>query len=179
MPAFVARYAQAFADVVQDRKLDTAALDGQFADFLATWEGSLELRSLFQNPTFPATQKVAILDKLNVQMGLQKELRNLIAVLINNNRIAHVAEVAADWRRILQEQQGIRPAEIVTARELSEEERDALATDVAKLAGSKIEASFKIDKGILGGTVVRIGSTVYDGSVKGRLERLKESLMAG
>jgi len=179
MPAFVARYAQAFADVVQDLKLDTAALDRQFTDFLATWDGSLELRSLFQNPTFPAVQKVAILDKLNVQMGLQKELRNLIAVLINNNRIGNVADVAAEWRRILQEQLGIRPAEIVTARELSNEERDALVAEVAKLAGSKIDASFKLDKGILGGTVVRIGSTVYDGSVKGRLERLKESLMAG
>jgi F-type H+-transporting ATPase subunit delta len=179
MPAFVARYAQAFADVVEDLKLDTAALDRQFTDFLATWDGSLELRSLFQNPTFPATQKVAILDKLNVEMGLQKELRNLIAVLINNNRIAHVAEVAAEWRRILQEQQGIRPAEIITARELSKEERDALVAEVAKLAGSKIDASFKLDKGILGGTVVRIGSTVYDGSVRGRLERLRESLMAG
>src|SRR5580700_9957601 len=179
MPAFVARYAQAFADVVEDLKLDTAALDRQFADFLATWDGSLELRSLFENPTFPATQKVAILDKLNVQMGLQKELRNLIAVLINNNRIGNVADVAAEWRRILQEQMGIRPAEIVTARELSKEECDALAAEVAKLAGSKIEASFKLDKGILGGTVVRIGSTVYDGSVRGRLERLKESLMAG
>ena len=88
MPAFVARYAQAFADVVEDLKLDSAALDRQFADFLATWEGSLELRSLFENPSFPATQKVAILDKLNVKMGLQKELRNLLAVLINNNRIA-------------------------------------------------------------------------------------------
>jgi F-type H+-transporting ATPase subunit delta len=179
MPAFVARYAQAFADVVEDLKLDSAALDRQFADFLATWEGSLELRSLFENPSFPATQKVAILDKLNVEMGLQKELRNLLAVLINNNRIANVAEVAADWRRILQEQQGIRPAEIVTARELSEEERNAIQAEVAKLAGAKIEATFKLDKGILGGTVVRIGSTVYDGSVKGRLERLKESLMAG
>jgi F-type H+-transporting ATPase subunit delta len=179
MPAFVARYAQAFADVVEDLKLDRDALDRQFADFLATWDGSLELRSLFQNPTFPATQKVAILDKLNVQMGLQKELRNLIAVLINNNRIGNVADVAADWRRILQEQMGIRPAEIVTARELSNEERDALVAEVAKLAGSKIDASFKLDKGILGGTVVRIGSTVYDGSVKGRLERLRESLMAG
>ncbi|MDR3752372.1 MAG: ATP synthase F1 subunit delta [Terracidiphilus sp.] len=179
MPAFVARYSQAFADVVRDLKLDSAALDLQFADFLATWEGSLELRSLFESPTFPATQKVAVLDRLNVQMGLQKELRNLLAVLINNNRIAHVAQVAAEWRRILQEQQGIRPAEIVTARELSKEERDALAADVAKLAGAKIDASFKLDKGILGGTVVRIGSTVYDGSVKGRLERLKESLMAG
>ena len=179
MPAFVARYAQAFADVVEDLKLDSAAHDRQFADFLATWEGSLELRSLFENPSFPATQKVAILDKLNVEMGLQKELRNLLAVLINNNRIANVAEVAADWRRILQEQQGIRPAEIVTARELSEEERNAIQAEVAKLAGAKIEATFKLDKGILGGTVVRIGSTVYDGSVKGRLERLKESLMAG
>jgi F-type H+-transporting ATPase subunit delta len=179
MPAFVARYAQAFADVVEDLKLDTAALDREFADFLATWDSSLELRSLFESPSFPATQKVAILDKLNVQMGLQKELRNLLAVLINNNRIANVAEVAAEWRRILQEQLGIRPAEIVTARELSKEERDALAADVARLAGSKIEASFKLDKGILGGTVVRIGSTVYDGSVRGRLERLKESLMAG
>jgi F-type H+-transporting ATPase subunit delta len=179
MPAFVARYAQAFADVVEDLKLDTAALDRQFTDFLATWDGSLELRSLFQNPTFPATQKVAILDKLNVEMGLQKELRNLIAVLINNNRIGNVADVAAEWRRILQEQQGIRPAEIITARELSKEERDALVAEVAKLAGSKIDASFKLDKGILGGTVVRIGSTVYDGSVRGRLERLRESLMAG
>jgi F-type H+-transporting ATPase subunit delta len=79
----------------------------------------------------------------------------------------------------LQEQHGIRPAEIVTARELSNEERDALAADVARLAGSKIEASFKLDKGILGGTVVRIGSTVYDGSVRGRLERLREALTAG
>jgi F-type H+-transporting ATPase subunit delta len=176
MPAFVARYAQAFADVVKDLKLDSAALDRQFADFLATWDGSAELRTFFVNPAFPAAQKVAFLDKLNVEMGLQKELRNLIAVLIDNNRIAHVAEVAAQWRRILQEQQGIRPAEIVTAREMAKDERDALAAEVAKLAGAKIDARFKLDKSILGGTVVRIGSTVYDGSVKGRLERLREAL---
>ncbi len=102
------------------------------------------------NPAFPAAQKVAILDKLNAKLGLQKELRNLLAVLIDNDRIAHVSEVAAAWRRILQEQQGIRQAEIVTARELSKEERDALAAEVAKLAGAKIDASFKLDKSILG-----------------------------
>jgi F-type H+-transporting ATPase subunit delta len=179
MPAFVARYAQAFADVVQDLKLDSAALDRQFADFLATLEGSAELRNFFVNPAIPAAQKVAILDKLNAKLGLAKELRNLIAVLIDNNRIGHVKEVAAEWRRILQEQQGIRPAEIVTARELGEQERAALASEVAKLAGGKIDASFRLDKSILGGTVVRIGSTVYDGSVKGRLERLREALTSG
>ena len=179
MPAFVARYAQAFADVVKDLGLDPAALNRQFADFLGTWEGSAELRTFFANPAVPALQKVGILDKLNAKLGLQKELRNLLAVLIDNNRIGHVAQVAAAWRRIFEEQQGIRPAEIEPARELSKDERVALAAEVAKLAGAKIDATFKQDKSILGGTVVRIGSTVYDGSVKGRLERLREALTSG
>jgi F-type H+-transporting ATPase subunit delta len=178
MPAFIARYARAFADVAGDLKLDTAALDRQFGDFIATWDGSAELRTFFENPAIAAAQKVAILDKLNAKLEMQKELRNLIAVLIDNNRIGLVKEVAADWRRILQEQQGIRPAEIVTARELGNDERNALVAEVAKLAGAKIDASFKLDQSILGGTVVRIGSTVYDGSVRGRLERLREQLVA-
>ena len=83
------------------------------------------------------------------------------------------------YRAELQERMGIRQAEIVTARELSIEERSGLVTGVGKLAGSRIEPSFKLDTSILGGTVVRIGSTVYDGSVRGRLERLKEALIAG
>jgi F-type H+-transporting ATPase subunit delta len=79
----------------------------------------------------------------------------------------------------LQQQLGIQQAEIVTARELSAEDRDGLVAGVGKLAGARVQASFKLDKSILGGTVVRIGSTVYDGSVRGRLERLKEALVAG
>jgi F-type H+-transporting ATPase subunit delta len=176
MAAFVARYASAFADVVTAAKLDTAALDRQFGDFLATWDGSPELREFFLNPAIPAVSKVEILDKLNAKLQLQKELRNLIAVLISNDRIGQVSEVAQAWRRLLQEQLGIRPAEIVTARPLDTKERDALLAEIALLAGSRIEASFKLDKSILGGTVVRIGSTVYDGSVRGRLERLREVL---
>jgi F-type H+-transporting ATPase subunit delta len=176
MAAFVSRYASAFADVATAAKLPTGAIDRQFADFLATWDGSPELRTFFINPAIPAAQKIAILDKLNAKLGLQKELRNLLAVLIANDRIGHVSEVAAAWRRILQEQLGIRPAEIVTARALAKDERDALAAEVAILAGAKIDASFKLDKSILGGAVVRIGSTVYDGSVRGRLERLREEL---
>jgi F-type H+-transporting ATPase subunit delta len=179
MPAFVARYAEAFADVVTDAKLNTVAIDHQFSDFLATWEGSAELRTFFVNPAIPAPQKIAILDKLNAQLGMQKELRNLLAVLTQNDRIGHVVEVAAAYRSILQQQLGIRPAEIVTARELSGDERSALVAELVKLAGAKIDPSFKLDSSILGGAVVRIGSTVYDGSVRGRLDRLKEALTAG
>jgi F-type H+-transporting ATPase subunit delta len=179
MAGFVSRYARAFADVVASAKLDTAAIDRQLNDFLGTWDGSAELRELFANPAVAATQKVAILDKMNATLGLQKELRNLIAVLINNDRILLIREVAEAYRAELQERMGIRQAEIVTARELGEQERSTLVEGVGKLAGSQIQASFKLDKSILGGTVVRIGSTVYDGSVRGRLERLKEALMAG
>jgi F-type H+-transporting ATPase subunit delta len=176
MAAFVARYARAFADVVASAGLDTAALDRQLNDFLATWEGSPELRELFVNPAVAATQKIAVLDKMNAKLGLQKELRNLLAVLINNDRIGDVAEVAAAYRAELQERQGVRSVEIVTAREVSEKDRGGVMDGVAKLAGAKIQASFKLDASILGGMVVRIGSTVYDGSVRGRLERLKTAI---
>jgi F-type H+-transporting ATPase subunit delta len=179
MPAFVSRYARAFLEVVTDAKLDTAAIDRQLSDFLATWNGSAELRTFFINPAVPAVQKVAFLDTLNARLGLQKELRNLIAVLIDNDRVGHVAEVIAAYRQLLEEQLGIRPAEIVTARELNQEDRDRLIAEVARLAGAKIDARFKLDPAILGGTVVRIGSTVYDGSVRGRLERLRETLTEG
>ena len=179
MAAFVSRYANAFAEVITAAKLDTVAIDQKLTDFLATWHGSPELREFFENPAIAVNDKVAILDKMNTKLGMQKELRNLIAVLISNNRIAYVSEVAEAYRRLLQDQMGIHPAEIVTARKLDAKEREALLTQVAQLAGGKVDASFKLDESILGGTVVRIGSTVYDGSVRGRLDRLKEALIAG
>jgi F-type H+-transporting ATPase subunit delta len=179
MAAFVSRYASAFLDVVTSAHLDTAAIDQQLTDFLATWDGSPELQGFFVNPAVPALQKVGILDKLNAKLGLLKELRNLLAVLIDNGRIGSVHEVAAAYRTELQARLGISQAEIVTARALDEKERAALMADIGKLAGSRIEATFKLDASILGGTVVRIGSTVYDGSLRGRLDRLKDSLVSG
>ncbi len=179
MAAFASRYARAFADVVGSAHLDAAAIDRQLTDFLATWDGSAELRAVFENPAIPAEKKVAILDSLNAKLGMQRELRNLLAVLVNNDRIAHIHEVAEAYRAELQERLGIRQAEIVTARELGEQERQSLLAGVGRLAGATVQATFKLDKDILGGTVVRIGSTVYDGSIRGRLERLKEVLVAG
>jgi F-type H+-transporting ATPase subunit delta len=176
MAAFVSRYAEAFLDVVLSRKLDTAAIDRQLSDFLATWQGSAELREFFENPAVPGPQKIAFLDRINKRLGMQTELRNLIAVTIHNGRIALVGDVAAAYRRALQDHMGIRQVRILSARELSAQEQKTLVAEAGKLAGSRIEASFELDPSILGGTVVRIGSMVYDGSVRGRLERLKEQL---
>lgn len=179
MPAFVAHYARALADVVLQAKLDTAAVDRQLNDFLAAWDSSRELREVFENPAIAEAQKLAILDKMNGKLGMMQPVRNFIAVLLRNDRVAHVHELVEAYRTEMQERQGIRQAEIVTARALGEEERLALLGGVSQLAGAKIQPTFKLDPSILGGTVVRIGSTVYDGSVKGRLERLREELAAG
>src|SRR6516164_7054114 len=108
MAAFVSRYARAFLDVVTSARLDVAAIDRQLADFEATWDGSPELQRFFQNPAVAAEQKVAFLDRLNEKLALQKEFRNLLAVLINNDRIGAVREVLAAYRAELQERLGIR-----------------------------------------------------------------------
>jgi F-type H+-transporting ATPase subunit delta len=179
MAAFVFHYARALADVVLQARLNTAAIDRQINDFLAAWDSSPALREAFENPAISETQKVAVLDKMNAKLGMMPQLRNFIAVVTRNGRSSNLHQIVEAYRTELQERQGIRQAEITTARELSEQERNSLLAGVGQLAGTRVQATFKLDPSIVGGTVVRIGSTVYDGSVKGRLERLREELIAG
>jgi F-type H+-transporting ATPase subunit delta len=176
MAAFVARYARAFADVVAQFHLDAAAVDGQLGNFIASWDGSAELREVFKDPSVPAPQKLAVLDKMKDQLGLAPQVRNLLAVLIDHDRIGSVHEVVEEYHKELQLRLGIHQAEVITARELSDADKTALLAHVSELAKGRVEAQFKLDASILGGVVVRIGSTVYDGSVLGRVERLKQEL---
>jgi F-type H+-transporting ATPase subunit delta len=176
MAAFVSRYARAFADVVAQFHLDPVSVEQQLKDFLATWDGSAQLREVFLDPSVPGKEKIATLDKMNAKLGLAPQVRNLLAVLIDHDRIAAIHEVVVEYHKELQERLGISQAEVITARELSAADKAVLMAHVAKLANGRVEASFKLDASILGGVVVRIGSTVYDGSVLGRVDRLKEVL---
>jgi F-type H+-transporting ATPase subunit delta len=177
MSLFASRYARALADVVISKKLDTTAIDVQLNDYLSAWTESRELREVFENPSIAAEQKVAVLDKINTTLGLGAEVRNLLAVLINHNRIAAVEEVVAEYRKEINSRLGVEDVRITTARSLNEADRAGLVAGVSRITGAKVEASFVEDAAILGGVVVRIGSTVYDGSVRGRLDRLRQSLV--
>jgi F-type H+-transporting ATPase subunit delta len=178
MAVFVTRYAKAFADEVAQFHLGADAVAAQLKDFLATWNGSAELREVFEDPSVPTVQKIAVLDRIKGKLGLAPQVRNLLAVLIQNDRIGSVAEVVAAYHAELQERLGVHQAEITTARELSVGDKAAVLAHAAELAKGRVEATFKLDPSILGGVVVRIGSTVYDGSVLGRVERLREVLSA-
>jgi F-type H+-transporting ATPase subunit delta len=176
MSIFASRYARALADVVAEFKLPVADVEKELNDFVATWDASAELREVFGDPSVPVVQKIAVLDGMKGKLKLAPQVRNFIAVLIEHDRIGSVHEVVAEYHKELQVRLGVHHAEITSARELTAEDKASLLEHVAKLAKGQVEASFKLDASILGGVVVRIGATVYDGSVLGRVERLKEVL---
>lgn len=176
MASFASRYARALADVVFEAHLDAKAVQGQLADFGAAWHESRELRDFLIDPSFPTDQKVGFLDKLNQKLQMAQQTRNFIAVLIRNNRIAGFDDVAAEFRREINHRLGISEAKVVSARRLDETERRDLEKQIAALTGGQVEAHFDEDSSLLGGVVVQVGSTVYDGSVRGRLDRLREEL---
>jgi F-type H+-transporting ATPase subunit delta len=179
MSVFASRYARAFADVVTSAKLDPAKVDKQLADFEGTWQGSTELREVFENPSFLLEKKIAILDKICEKLGAEKVVRNFLAVLISHDRISSVEEILAAYRVEIDRRTGVSEVRVVSARKLEAPERKALQEQIARLAGSKVSAHYEVDDSLLGGAIVRIGSTVYDGSVRGQLDRLKEQLVAG
>lgn len=178
MASYASRYARAFADVVFEAHLNAKDVQRQLGDFAAAWHESRELREFFLDPSFPVEQKVAFLDKLNTKLELAQQTRNFIAVLIRNNRLAGFDDVAAVFRREINRRLGISEVRVVSARKLDEQERKDLEQQIAGLTGGQVEAQFEVDSSLLGGAVVQVGSTVYDGSVRGRFDRLREELTA-
>jgi F-type H+-transporting ATPase subunit delta len=182
MADFPARYARALADAVLESKLDLAAVEQQLEDFSATLKGSKDLREVFANPALPLSKRIAILDAVNQRVGCDPKVRNFLALLIEHARLPALDEILEQYRSEINLRLGISEAEVITARPLGDQEREHLETRVASLAGAKrsdVRATFREDASLLGGAILRIGSTVYDGSVRGRLERLKERLLAG
>lgn len=178
MDAFALQYANALADVVVADRLDIEEVRHQLDDFLATWQGSRQLREVFGNPSIKLGIKLKVLDAISSRVGMVAQVRNFIALLLQNGRIHALESILADYRREINLRSNIREAEITSVRELNTEERVKIEAKAAALAGLQIHATYRQDASLLGGVVLRIGDTVYDGSVRGRLEELSEKMMA-
>jgi F-type H+-transporting ATPase subunit delta len=174
MASVASTYARAFADVVFDAHLDADHAIGGLHKVVALFEQSPELRRVWENPAVPAEQKRKLLDVIVQRDGIDRPVRNLIAVLIDHRRLPFLPRIVEQLERELDGRLGFTEAQIASARELGDQEKRALETQIAKVTGRKVRAQYGIDSSLLGGAVVRIGSTIYDGSVKGQLERIKE-----
>jgi len=176
MASVASIYARAFADVIFDDHLDASRSIAELRTIAALLAESAELRRVWDNPAIPADQKRKVLDVIAQRDGISKQVRNLIAVLIDHRRMHFFQPIIDQLEKELDSRMGFAEAQITSVRELGDKEKREFEAQVQKLTGKKVRAHYGHDASLLGGAVVRIGSTIYDGSVKGQLERLKEAI---
>lgn len=169
-------YARAFADAVFDMRLDPAKSLSEAQAIAALVAQSKELREVWETPSITAEQKRAVLDAIVSREGISRAVRNFVAVLIDHRRISFLGAIVKQFELELDRRLGFAEAEITSARDLSEPERRVLESNVQKLTGKKVRARYFRDASLLGGAIVRLGSTIYDGSIAGQLERIREQL---
>ncbi|HUR36338.1 MAG TPA: ATP synthase F1 subunit delta [Terriglobales bacterium] len=178
MAAVSSRYARAMADVVVTNKLDAGKTTVDLEQMSETLNASADLRNIWESPSVPSPQKLKLLDAVGAQAGVSKQVRNFLAVLIDQRRIGLLVEITALLKAELNERMGFAEAQVTSARELSADERATLEAEVAKATGKTIRAKYSQDAQVLGGAVVRVGSTIYDGSVRGKLKKIKQQMMS-
>ena len=178
MATVINTYARAFADVVMSNRLDPARTLAETQQIAALVRDTKELREVWENPSIPAEQKRAVLDGIVQRGGLSRPVRNFIAVVIDKGRIRLLNEIVKQFAQELNQRLGFAEADVITARELGPSERAELEADLSRVTGKKIRARYEQDRSILGGAIARVGSTVYDGSVKGQLERIRRQLVS-
>lgn len=176
MASVASTYARAFADVVVEKRLDANHAIAGLRRIAGMLSESLDLRRVWENPAVPVEQKRHLLDAIAHKEGVDRQVRNLVAVLIDHRRIPALPQIAEQVEKELDARLGFAEAQISSARELGDAEKRSLETQVEKLTGKKVRAHFHHDASLLGGAVIRVGSTIYDGSVKGQLDKIREAI---
>jgi F-type H+-transporting ATPase subunit delta len=169
-------YARAFVDVVFSAHLDPNRAMAELRGIVALLKENDDLRRIWENPAIPVGQKHGLLDAIAQNEGISKPVRNLVAVVIDHQRMRFLERIIRQLGKEIDDRLGLAEAEVVSARELGEPEKQTLETQMGKLTGKKVRAKYYRNASLLGGAVVRIGSTIYDGSVLGQLNRIKEAI---
>ena len=169
------RYAAALADVAFERQ-EERAVQAELDQWALMIEANPQLKEVLANPTVVYDQKRKVLEELISRTRVRETTASFLRVLLKNQRLSQLREVAARFGHTLDERSGVVAANVTTARPIPEELRNALQQALKEVTGKDVRLSFTTDEAIIGGLVARIGSTIFDGSVQGNLERLSEEL---
>lgn len=170
------RYASALADVVIERR-EEREVQKEIEVWASMIHSNPQLKEVFANPTVAYDQKQSVLEELISRTRVRETTGSFLRVLLRNQRLAELPEVAGRFGQILDERAGVVAAEITTARPIPEELKKTLHDTLASATGRTVRLTFATDEAIIGGLVARIGSTVFDGSVENNLGRLAENLV--
>jgi len=173
------RYARALADVVLSSRNEVSAeqaLD-QIRSFAAAVVTSAELHDVLLSPAVQPSRKRAVIAKLGEPLGLSRIVQNFLFVIVDHRRVGILPETAEGLEEIFDEHFGFARADISTARTLDPAQASALEAQLGRMTGKKIRPRYSLDESLMGGAVARIGSTVYDGSVRGHFDQLRRRLI--
>lgn len=178
LSAVATRYAKALADVTTASGAAIQPADAltQLRAFEAALSGSHELQNALSTPAVPASRKRAVVDRIADVIKLSPIARNFLFVLIDHRRIGLLSAILNDFELTVDERLGFARAEVSSPTELTEAQRGAINAQLETLTGKRIRMRFAVDPALIGGVVARIGSTVYDGSVRGQLQTLGRRL---
>jgi F-type H+-transporting ATPase subunit delta len=171
------QYANALADVALAQGA-VEPLETQLTALAALYGEAADLRNFLASPAVTREAKHGVIEKIAARMGAGKVVRNFLFVLADHQRTQILPEVIAAFQEVVRQRQGIAQAEISSAVELSPAQKDEFAKTLERLTGKKVEPSYSLDPALLGGAVVRIGSTIYDGSLRNQLNTLRARLAA-
>ncbi len=179
--AVASRYANALADVVLGSRSQATA--GEAASQLRAFESVLasssHLRGVLLSPAVPLKQKNGVIGRLSDRMGLHSYIRNFIYILVRNRRVGLFEQIRSSFEKALDERTGVIQTELASATELTGELRNSLEVQLGRITGRRVRCRYSVDADLLGGVVARIGSMVYDGSVRGQLDALRRKMAAG
>jgi len=176
MAAIASRYARALVEVILEQHIDGGTVRQQLRAIVDAVHESLELRRVWESPAVSPEQKRAVLDAIVAQLGAVKPIRNFIAVIIDHRRIGMLDDIVRVFESELDAQLGFAEVQVSSARTLSPQEQREIELRVERMTGKKVRASYVSNPELLGGVVVRVGDTIYDGSVRGQLEKMRQEL---
>jgi F-type H+-transporting ATPase subunit delta len=169
------QYASALADIAMAQG-SAEAVTEQLIGFGALYMESAELRNFLSSPAVTREAKHRVIDKLLARVGGSKIARNFLFVVVDHQRTHVLPEIITAFQEIIRQRQGIAEAQISSAVELNAAQKAEMESTLERMTGKRVEATFSLEPGLLGGAVVRVGDTVYDGSLRSRLSELRARL---
>ncbi len=177
MKSATLQYANALADIALEQGAAEPVLK-QLRDFNAAYQESAELRNFLASPAVDREAKHGVVEKLAARLGASKIIRNFLFIMIDNQRTMLLPQMQESLQLVLQQRQGVAEANVVSATTLTDAQKTQLQQTFEKLTGKKIQAKYSQDPALLGGALVRIGDTIYDGSLRNRLNQMRARLAA-
>jgi F-type H+-transporting ATPase subunit delta len=171
------QYANALADIALAQGAAEPAAR-QLQEFSTTYAESSELQNFLGSPAVSAEDRRSVIEKIAGRMGLSKIIRNFLLVIADHRRMHNLPEMAEAFQDVLRERQGVAEAQVFSAVQLTEEQKTELTQSLTRLTGKNVDPNYFIDPELLGGALVRVGDTIYDGSLKNRLEQMRARLAA-